>query len=50
MQLTLIRHATLVVQYAGRRFMVDPMLDAAGARGPVRGTPQERRTRSSSSR
>src|SRR3954469_1003991 len=27
---------------AGRRVMVDPMLDAAHARGPVRGTPDER--------
>lgn len=42
MRLTLIRHATLLVEMAGRRLMVDPMLDAAGARGPVRGTPHER--------
>lgn len=42
MRLTLVRHATLLVDFAGRRLMVDPMLDAAGARGPVRGTPQER--------
>lgn len=42
MRLTLVRHATLVVETAGRRLMVDPMLDAAGARGPVRGTPDER--------
>lgn len=42
MRLTLVRHATLLIDYAGRRFMVDPMLDAAGARGPVRGTPEER--------
>jgi L-ascorbate metabolism protein UlaG (beta-lactamase superfamily) len=41
-RLTLIRHATLLVEVAGRRLMVDPMLDAAGARGPVRGTPNER--------
>lgn len=41
-QLTLVRHATLLIDYAGRRLMVDPMLDPAGARGPVRGTPQER--------
>ena len=40
--LTLVRHATLIIDYAGRRLMVDPMLDAAGARGPVRGTPEER--------
>jgi L-ascorbate metabolism protein UlaG (beta-lactamase superfamily) len=41
-RLTLIRHATLLVEMAGRRLMVDPMLDSAGARGPVRGTPNER--------
>jgi L-ascorbate metabolism protein UlaG (beta-lactamase superfamily) len=41
-RLTLLRHATLLVEVAGRRLMVDPMLDAAGARGPVRGTPDER--------
>ena len=41
MRLTLVRHATLVVEIAGRRLMVDPMLDAANARGPVRGTPNE---------
>jgi L-ascorbate metabolism protein UlaG (beta-lactamase superfamily) len=41
-RLTLVRHATLVIEAAGRRLMVDPMLDAAGARGPVRGTPDER--------
>ena len=42
MRITLVRHATLLIDYAGRRIMVDPMLDAAGARGPVRGTPEER--------
>jgi len=41
-RLTLVRHATLIVEAAGRRLMVDPMLDAANARGPVRGTPDER--------
>ena len=41
-RLALVRHATLLLDYAGHRFMVDPMLDAAGARGPVRGTPEER--------
>ena len=42
MRLTLIRHATFVIDIGGHRLMVDPMLDAANARGPVRGTPQER--------
>ncbi len=42
MRLTLVRHATLIIEAAGRRLMLDPMLDAANARGPVRGTPDER--------
>jgi len=42
-QLTLIRHATLVVEAAGERVLVDPMLDPAGARGPVADTPNDRR-------
>jgi len=41
-RLTLVRHATLIVETGGRRLMVDPMLDPANARGPVRGTPDER--------
>jgi L-ascorbate metabolism protein UlaG (beta-lactamase superfamily) len=41
-RLTLLRHATLLLEIGGRRLMVDPMLDPPGARGPVRGTPQER--------
>jgi L-ascorbate metabolism protein UlaG (beta-lactamase superfamily) len=41
-RLTLVRHATLIIEVAGRRLMLDPMLDPAGARGPVRGTPDER--------
>jgi L-ascorbate metabolism protein UlaG (beta-lactamase superfamily) len=40
--LTLLRHATLVLDIGGRRLIVDPMLDPPGARGPVRGTPDER--------
>ena len=35
MRLRLIRHATLELDYAGRRLLVDPMLDPAGARPPV---------------
>jgi L-ascorbate metabolism protein UlaG (beta-lactamase superfamily) len=42
MRLRLIRHATLVVEYAGRRLLVDPMLDDAGARPPVVNTPNQR--------
>ncbi len=43
MRLRLIRHATLELDYAGRRLLVDPMLDPAGARGPVENTPNDRR-------
>ncbi|MGD9573226.1 MAG: MBL fold metallo-hydrolase [Thermoleophilia bacterium] len=42
MKLTLLRHATLLVETGGHRLIVDPMLDPVGARAPVRGTPQER--------
>jgi L-ascorbate metabolism protein UlaG (beta-lactamase superfamily) len=43
MRLRLIRHATLLVELAGRRLLVDPMLDPAGARPPVANTPNDRR-------
>src|SRR5215211_4905469 len=43
MRLRLIRHATLLVELAGRRLLVDPMLDPAGARPPVADTADERR-------
>jgi L-ascorbate metabolism protein UlaG (beta-lactamase superfamily) len=39
MRLRLIRHATLQVDVADRRLVVDPMLDPAGARPPIEGTP-----------
>jgi L-ascorbate metabolism protein UlaG (beta-lactamase superfamily) len=42
-RLRLIRHATLELEYGGQRLLVDPMLDAAGARGPVANTPNDRR-------
>ncbi len=42
MRLTLLRHATLRLETGGHVLLVDPMLDAPGARAPVRGTPQER--------
>jgi L-ascorbate metabolism protein UlaG (beta-lactamase superfamily) len=38
MRLRLIRNATLLVKAAGRRVLVDPMLDPAGARPPVEDT------------
>jgi L-ascorbate metabolism protein UlaG (beta-lactamase superfamily) len=43
MRLRLIRHATLLVELAGRRLLVDPMLDPAGARPPVPGSAGDRR-------
>ena len=43
MRLRLIRHATLLVELGGRRLLVDPMLDPAGARPPVANTPNDRR-------
>jgi L-ascorbate metabolism protein UlaG (beta-lactamase superfamily) len=39
MKLTLVRNATLLLELAGRRLLVDPMLDDAGARPPVESTP-----------
>jgi L-ascorbate metabolism protein UlaG (beta-lactamase superfamily) len=38
MRLTLIRNATVILELAGRRVLVDPMLDDAGARPPVENT------------
>jgi len=43
MRLQLIRHATLWMEYAGWRFLVDPMLDAAGARAAIQDSPNPRR-------
>ncbi len=41
--LTLVRNATLLLELAGRRVLVDPMLDDAGARPPVENSPNPRR-------
>jgi L-ascorbate metabolism protein UlaG (beta-lactamase superfamily) len=43
MRLRLIRHATVLVELAGRRLLVDPMLDPAGTRPPVANTANDRR-------
>jgi L-ascorbate metabolism protein UlaG (beta-lactamase superfamily) len=43
MRLRLIRHATVLVELGGRRLLVDPMLDPAGARPPVANTANDRR-------
>jgi L-ascorbate metabolism protein UlaG (beta-lactamase superfamily) len=37
-RLTLVRNATIVLELAGKRIAVDPMLDDAGARPPIEGT------------
>jgi L-ascorbate metabolism protein UlaG (beta-lactamase superfamily) len=38
MRLTLVRNATVLLELAGKRLLVDPMLDEVGARPPVEGT------------
>lgn len=43
MQIQLVRHATLLVTYGGRRFLVDPMLSPAGALAPVANAANDRR-------
>jgi L-ascorbate metabolism protein UlaG (beta-lactamase superfamily) len=42
-RITLVRNATLLVELAGRRLLVEPMLDDAGARPPVEDSPNPRR-------
>lgn len=42
MRLTLIRHATLLVELGGRRILVEPMLDPPGTRPPVEDSPNAR--------
>jgi L-ascorbate metabolism protein UlaG (beta-lactamase superfamily) len=37
-RLTLVRSATVIVEIAGKRILVDPMLDDVGARPPIEGT------------
>jgi L-ascorbate metabolism protein UlaG (beta-lactamase superfamily) len=41
MKITLFRHATLLVELGGRRLLVDPHLDAQGARPPIDNTPNQ---------
>jgi L-ascorbate metabolism protein UlaG (beta-lactamase superfamily) len=43
MNLTLIRHATLLIEVAGQRLLVDPMLDPVRERPAVAETPNQRR-------
>ena len=43
MQIQLVRHATLLLEYAGMRLLVDPMLSDAGAMPAIENSPQPRR-------
>jgi L-ascorbate metabolism protein UlaG (beta-lactamase superfamily) len=38
MRITLVRNATVILELRGRRLLVDPMLDPAGARPPIEDT------------
>jgi L-ascorbate metabolism protein UlaG (beta-lactamase superfamily) len=42
MNLTLVRHATLLLEVGGKRILVDPMLRAAGSSPPIENTPNPR--------
>jgi L-ascorbate metabolism protein UlaG (beta-lactamase superfamily) len=42
-EITLLRHATLLVRLNGKTLLVDPMFDPPGARPPVENTPNDRR-------
>lgn len=42
MNYTLIRNATAVLELSGTRFLIDPMLDPAGARPAIANTPNQR--------
>lgn len=41
-KLTLVRHATLLLDLDGRRVLVDPMLGDAGSQPPIEDTPNQR--------
>lgn len=43
MEISLLRHATLILHLNGKTLLVDPMLDPPGARPPVENTPNDRR-------
>lgn len=43
MNVSLVRHATLLLETRAGRILVDPMLDEAGARPPIANTPNPRR-------
>jgi L-ascorbate metabolism protein UlaG (beta-lactamase superfamily) len=39
MRITLVRHATLLIDLGGTRFLIDPALDPAGSQPPIEDTP-----------
>ena len=43
MRLRLIRHATLILEYNGKRLLVDPMLSDEGAQQPIANAPNPRK-------
>lgn len=43
MHLQFARHATFILTFSGRNFLVDPMLSAAGAMDPIANTPNQAR-------
>jgi hypothetical protein len=43
MRITLVRHATLLLEWDSRRLLVDPQLDPEGTRPPIADTPNPRR-------
>lgn len=42
MKYTLLRNATALLEYGGKRFLIDPMLDPASARPAIPNTPNQR--------
>jgi L-ascorbate metabolism protein UlaG (beta-lactamase superfamily) len=49
-RLTAVRNATLLLELAGRRVLVDPALDDAGARPQIENTPAAARASSRATR
>jgi L-ascorbate metabolism protein UlaG (beta-lactamase superfamily) len=42
LKLQLVRHATLLLDYAGMKVLIDPMLSDAGAMSAIQNSPQPR--------
>ena len=43
MQITFLRHATMILSYGGRKLLIDPMFGGAESMDPIRNTPNQRR-------